>query len=86
MRHLIHQINKKTTPFNIYILAFGTIWVFVKLYELVVGVCNVKNWIYVGHNNTFIAVCLCLKVVLSSGLIYMTFFLVLFVIAILFMF
>ena len=81
MRHLIHQINNKTTPFNIYILDSVIIWVFVKMYVLVVCACkssakNDQKWrlcIYIGHNNTFIVVCLCLKVVLSSGLMYMIF-------------
>ena len=81
MRHLIHQINDKTTPFNIYILTFVSIWVFVKLLALRVRVCrksgkNDQKWrlfICVGCNNTFITVCLCLKELLSSRLIYITF-------------
>ena len=64
MRYLIYQINNKTTPFNIYILAFVTIWIFVKTFVLEVEVCrklanNVPKWrlfVYVGHNNMFIAV------------------------------
>ena len=80
MRPLIRQNNNNTTPFNIYILVFVTFWVFVKLYILVVGVCrksakNNQKWrlfVYVGQNNMFIAVCLCLKVELSCGLICMT--------------
>ena len=75
MRHLIHQINNKTTLFNIYILTFVTIWVFVKLYVLVVGGCrksakNNQKWrlcVYVGQNNMFIAVCSCFKCNLALG-------------------
>ena len=87
MRHLIHQINDKTTPFNIYILVFVNIWIFVKLLVLLEGICRKltkinQKWrlfVYIAHNNAFIVVCLCLKVVLRSGLIYMIFiFLVLF--------
>ena len=40
MRHLMHQINNKTTPFIIYILTFVSIWVFIKLLVLRVVVCR----------------------------------------------
>ena len=64
MRHLIHQTNNKITPFNIYILAFVTIWVFVDFLMVEVEVCRKwakidQKWrlfVYVGHNNRFIAV------------------------------